>query len=469
MAFSTAQREVIMLEVERLRREHPETEKFFQHHIGGDEFFIKNLENVQGDERDVIFISTGYGKTASGKLSQSFGPLNGKGGERRLNVLISRAKLAMRVFANFRGDELRTDAGSPFGVRALKVFLNYAESGNLPALQETGREADSPFESDVKAAIESLGYEVEAQVGFLGYFIDLAVVDPNSRGRYLLAVECDGASYHSSSSARERDRLRQSVLEGFGWRFHRTWSTEWFRNADQEIERIKAAIENAINEQENLDRAVIAEAAIEPPKLDRQIPVITRLAVDQYEERTVAPYSVTSRRELGLPKAVDDFQEVSVTALKNAIHKVAEKEGPVHLDVLTSRLVSAVGLSRAGHRIQQQIAECIAELMRLGRVYLDGDFLKASGSEVSRLRDWSDLPSSQRKFEFVSSEELSRAMLLTVQDAYSVDRESCMGSALDLIGFKRLTETIRSRMDALLDELISRGKLLEVNGRLQSA
>jgi very-short-patch-repair endonuclease/DNA polymerase III delta prime subunit len=469
VAFSTAQREVIMMEVERLRREHPETEQFFQRHIGGDGFFIKNLENVQGDERDVIFISIGYGKTAAGNLSQNFGPLNGKGGERRLNVLISRAKLAMRVFANFRGDEVRTDAESPFGVRALKVFLNYAETGNLPVLQETGREPDSPFELDVKAAIESLGYEVEAQVGCQGYFIDLAVVDPSSPGRYLLAVECDGASYHSSSSARERDRLRQAVLEGLGWRFHRIWSTEWFRNAGQEIGRIKVAIGNAENEQQSLDRRAFVEASISAISPDKKGPDITRGNVEQQEKRVVPAYMMTPQSELGLRHSVTDFLEISVIDLKNAIRNAAEKEGPIHISVLTSRLVNAVGLSRAGQRIQQRVAECVNQLERNGGVHVDGEFVRASSSGSVQLRDWSDLPSPQRKFEFVSPDELSYAMLLTVKDAYSVDRESCMGAALNLIGFKRLTETIKARMDGLLDDLISQGQLVEVSGRLQVA
>ena len=469
VAFSAAQREVIMMEVERLRREHPETEKFFQHHIGSDEFFTKNLENVQGDERDVIFISIGYGKTAAGNLSQVFGPLNGKGGERRLNVLISRAKLAMRVFANFRGDELRTDASSVFGVRALKVFLNYAETGNLPVVQETGRDPDSPFELDVKAAIESLGYEVEAQVGCQGYFIDLAVVDPSSPGRYLLAVECDGASYHSSSSARERDRLRQAVLEGLGWRFHRIWSTEWFRNSSQEIERIKFTIENAANEQESLDRRASVEASISPATPDNQGPEITRGNAEQREERAIPAYVTIPENELGLPYFVSDFLEIPENDLRIAIRNAAEKEGPIHLNVLTSRLVNAAGLSRAGQRIQHRVAECINQLERNGNVLFDGEFVKTSDSGDVQLRDWSDLSAAQRKFEFVSPDELSYALFLTVKDAYSVDRENCMGAALNLIGFKRLTESIRARMDNLLDELISQGQLMEVSGRLQVA
>lgn len=245
VAFSTAQREVILLEVERLRRAHPETEPFFRHHEGG-EFFIKNLENVQGDERDVIFISIGYGFTESGRFGLNFGPLNTQGGERRLNVLITRARLAMDVFCNFRADDLRLSPSSPFGVRALKAFLHYAETRDLPSRELTGREPDSPFENEVMQAIQRLGYDVEPQVGSQGFYIDLAVRDPVKPGRFVLAVECDGASYHSTAVARDRDRIRQAVLEGLGWTFHRVWSTEWFRNPQAETERLKEAIEAAL-------------------------------------------------------------------------------------------------------------------------------------------------------------------------------------------------------------------------------
>lgn len=307
VAFSMAQREAIMLEVERLRRQHPETEDYFRYHAGSDEFFIKNLENVQGDERDTIFISIGYGRTQAGNLSMGFGPINTKGGERRLNVLISRSVLSMEVFCNFTADDLNTTASSPFGVRALKVFLKYAETGMMPVSEETHREPDSPFELEVKHAIEQLGYEVQPQVGSQGFYLDLAVRDPSKPGRYVLAVECDGASYHSSMAARDRDRLRQSVLEGLGWRFHRIWSTEWFRNSGAEVVRLQEAIEAAIAHQQHLDSQ---EVDITPPLIEASIPTVAKPEITRIETTlevlTVAPYEQVDPVTLPLPY-VNDF------------------------------------------------------------------------------------------------------------------------------------------------------------------
>ncbi len=183
-AFSAGQRDLIQVELELLRREDSSAENFFiMHPI--EPFFIKNLENVQGDQRDVIFISIGYGRNESGKIAKNFGPVNNDGGERRLNVLITRAKYGLEVFCNFSASELDLDADTKHGVRALKHFLKYAETNELEMPIETGKGADSDFEEEVRHALMQKGHIVEAQVGMAGYFIDMAVKDPECLGRYL--------------------------------------------------------------------------------------------------------------------------------------------------------------------------------------------------------------------------------------------------------------------------------------------
>ena len=202
--------------------------------------FVKNLENVQGDERDAIFISTVYGKDADGNFHQRFGPINSAMGHRRLNVLFSRAKYQMRVFTSMNPDSIIADNKSSRGVRALKEFLQYAKTGILVKAKpiESGREPDSDFERLVMGRLKDNGYEVVPQVGVGGYFIDLAVKHPSSSERYVLGIECDGATYHSAKSARDRDKIRQEVLENLGWEIHRIWSTDWFQYPDREMKRL---------------------------------------------------------------------------------------------------------------------------------------------------------------------------------------------------------------------------------------
>ncbi|MBW0000185.1 MAG: DUF4011 domain-containing protein [Verrucomicrobia bacterium] len=208
----------------------------------GERVFVKNLENVQGDERDVIFISITYGRNPQGVLHRNFGPINGRNGGRRLNVLFSRARKRVHVYSSFRPDELKLTSESSAGAQSLQRYLEFARTGRLPSTSLPPRPPDSVFEQQVIAAVQSLGFDCQPQLGVAGYFIDLAVRDPDQPGSFILAIECDGASYHSSKSARDRDRLRQSILEGMGWRVHRVWSTDWFRNPQGELTRIREAI-----------------------------------------------------------------------------------------------------------------------------------------------------------------------------------------------------------------------------------
>lgn len=245
VAFSVRQRDMILDELELAKKQHPELEDFFSENRS-EPFFVKNLENVQGDERDVILISVGYGLQEDGKLVQNFGPINNKGGERRLNVLVTRAKLAMEVFCNFKADALKTTNASPDGLKALKGFLEYAEDPNKVQATETGLAAESLFEEQVAEVVKTLGCEIETQVGMSGYRIDIGVRSVKEPGRYALGIECDGASYHSSFSARDRDRLRQNHLESMGWRIHRIWSTDWFESTPEDRKRrLKHVIEAA--------------------------------------------------------------------------------------------------------------------------------------------------------------------------------------------------------------------------------
>ena len=191
---------------------------------------IKNLETIQGDERDVVFISCTYGKDPEAqKVYQRFGPINSVGGERRLNVLFSRAKKRMQIFSSMLPEDICQTESK--GTQLLKDFLYYAKNGIVKATGcTTGREPDSDFEKAVTNLLTSNGYECEPQVGVQGYFIDIAIKDPKHSGEYIMGIECDGATYHSSSFARDRDCLRQQILENLGWKIRRIWSTDWFRN-----------------------------------------------------------------------------------------------------------------------------------------------------------------------------------------------------------------------------------------------
>ncbi len=213
----------------------------------GAPLFIKNLENVQGDERDAIIISTTFGKPAgSSAVRQNFGPISRQGGWRRLNVLFTRAKRSIALYTSMRPEDIVMDGTTPDGTKALRNYLEYARTGSLATVEETGREADSDFEISVMDMLKQRGYEVTPQLGVAGYRIDIAVKHPDSQGSYLAAIECDGATYHSAMSVRDRDRIRQEILESLGWRdrIWRIWSTDWFRTPRQETEKLISFLED---------------------------------------------------------------------------------------------------------------------------------------------------------------------------------------------------------------------------------
>lgn len=245
VSMNQRQRELILEEFDRLATQDDHVANYIARWEGRlEQFFVKNLENVQGDERDVIMISTVYGPEVSGgKVMQRFGPINSANGHRRLNVLFTRARENIILFTSMRANDIQVAEGSSQGVRALKAYLEYAETGLIAAGAETYREPDSDFEIFVKERLEALGCEVVPQVGVNGYFIDLGVRHPAYPHGFLMGIECDGASYHSGRSARDRDRLRQEVLEGLGWHLYRIWSTDWFHDPNVEFARLKRAIE----------------------------------------------------------------------------------------------------------------------------------------------------------------------------------------------------------------------------------
>lgn len=462
VAFSTAQRDCIILELERLRRQDSSCETFFSK-FNLEEFFIKNLENVQGDERDVIYISIGYGRTVDKKVTSSFGPVNRDGGERRLNVLITRARLAMEVFCNFTADDLATQSTTPFGVKALKSFLKYAESGVLENRFETGKETDSPFEDEVINAIKNMGYEVEPQVGSAGFFIDIAVKDPNKPGKYALAVECDGASYHSSVSARDRDRLRQNVLEGMGWKFHRIWSTDWFRTQSRQIELLKKAIEieiNQTNHNSDFDNVIMNP--------NKEIHAQKAVTI----ERNEVVHDVPSIKKYEVISAIPNLSfyiellEVPINKISDYLLSIVQAEGAIHIKDAAKRITDALGIGRIGNRILERIVQGAKNGHQNNLFYYSNEFLYHDVNKIVEVRDRSELDPTFKKIEYVTPEEIQKALIDTISMAFSLPEAEAISEALAAMGFNRATEKASVFVGIEISKLLKEKKIKLEDNRI---
>ena len=470
VAFGIIQRELIILEVERLRRENPDCETFFQHHEGGDEFFIKNLENVQGDERDVIYISVCYGRKADGNLHQNFGLINKIGGERRLNVLISRARLAMEVFANFTADEMRVDDRSPFGLKALQVFLRYAQTGEFNDKHNDENVSLSPFVQQLYDTVAALGYSVQPRVGNQGYYLDLAIC--NEDQQYILAIESDGNTYQNAVSVRDRERLRTSVLNELGWRRYRVWSTEWYRNSAAELSRIREAIDGSLAAPNKRNNQISDQCngQISTPA-DSSRPARAEIKRAEFSEDADSPcvpvYRMVGNSELGLPR-VDDFGAITSYELENAVTVLVHGEAPILSSFVVARLTNAVGLARAGARIRRQTEIAIQSAIKQGQVIESGNALFSASNNNVSLRSWEFMPDNYRKLDNVSNPEIVNALMLTVQDAYSIEAADAISAALSLLGFKRATASASARVRLLIDLQLKNGSLNEENSRLRT-
>lgn len=449
-AFSMAQQRAILDEVERMRRLTPESEFFFTK-FPHESFFVKNLENVQGDERDVIFLSVGYGRDSLGKLGMNFGPLNKQGGERRLNVLISRARKRCEVFSSITDQDIDLSQTSAEGVAGLKQFLQYTRTGKMETAEQTNRPMDSLFEEAVKTAIESrFGWEVHTQVGMAGFFIDLAIVDPERKGRYVLGIECDGVAYHSSPSARERDRLRQSILESQGWIIHRLWGIDFFRRKEQELDKIKAAYDEALELLTESDRVALVK-----PEEEKNVFHLIR----QEEEKTsfAVPYEAVQ----GLIVSDPDPYVLYPAQIANIAREVLAVESPMHLDELTTRMREQWGWRKAGSKFRDLVSQGVDVLVRDRLVVRNGPYLTIKDFVVKvRERD-ENSPVGTRKPIHIPPAEIDLALVHITEFAKILNRDEAAKEVSVLMGFKAISAEFKSIIDARIDYLVSEGGLQE--------
>jgi len=451
--FNLRQQLAVQDELEVRRRDDPTLEPFFDRSVP-EPFFVKNLENIQGDERDAIFLSVTYAKAADGVLRYNFGALNGENGWRRLNVLTTRARRRMHVYSSIRASDINPSGAVSAGPRLLRDFLDYAEHGRLavPAGQSAGA-TESPFEHEVMTALVARGLQVVPQVGVAGYRIDLGVVDPDAPGRFVCGIECDGVAYHSSETARDRDRLRHQVLGARGWTLFRVWSTDWFKDRGGQVDRlVRLVMEARQHARERVARA--PQAAVPPagetaPELD----AVPSPSPDEYERPVAKPYTVADgdsryadRDLLGEPPAT----------LATAVACVVEIESPVHIDDVIAR-VASMWDTRAGTRIQARIVEACTLAERQHLVERRGDFVWQPGRPaVARSRAGTRMPA-----ERIAPEEYRAAVMMVLESGHGFTRPALVTEVRSVLGFSRTSAALDEAISAVLDAMLAEGMLGE--------
>jgi very-short-patch-repair endonuclease len=462
VAFSEAQADGIESALDRRRRSLPELDAYFgEDRLDG--FFVKNLENVQGDERDVMIFSVGYGRDEAGKLTMNFGPLNREGGERRLNVAITRARQRVELVTSVTGTEPEFAASLNERVHHFQRYLDYAARGPVALaidVGEDGLDAESPFEEEVIRTIRSWGYEVKPQVGTAGYRVDIGVWHPSLAGRFAIGIECDGRMYHSSRVARDRDRLRQEVLERLGWRIYRVWGTAWYRHRREEEERLRAAIEEAV-----AGGVLSIRTRTRASSDNRRDETFELVPLDVAPSWSV-PYVVAvpqqprSRVEMHTPEALRDLQRM--------ILEVVEVEGPIEDELLLRRIREAWGVGRSGHRIRENFDYAVRILVQRQAVTrFESSFTCAHAGQLRVVRVVGDDDAGLRSVAQVSQLELMTAIRNLVEDAHRVSRDELTREVSRLFGWLRRGPDIAPALDQAVERLIQNDTLIEDEGFLK--
>ncbi len=467
-AFSVAQQRAIEDEIEHLRRASadPRVEAFFAAHAN-ERFFVKNLETIQGDERDVILLSVGYGPDQQGKIGLNFGPLNRDGGWRRLNVLVTRARQRCVLFSSMRADHLTIGPNTPRGVVALKAYLHLAEHGGQADTMSDASAPDTAIMTAIGQALRARGWDTHARVGTVGSFVDLAVVDPDRPGRYLLGIEGDGTTYAGTPTARDRDRLRRQVLEDLGWVVHRVWSLDWYSRPETTLKHLLARLE-AIGDQSPRLSATGATIKLDTGMLpeyladEQSVQPTTTPPVPEPRNNDMSvsdgaalPYQTSALRRTTAPLPL---WQTLPTVVAQYIAQLVADELPIHEEE-AQRVLAAY----TGTRVSKSVREAFEEGLRLAvarnLVRRSGEFLwtRELGRPSVRIRG-DDSPVA--KPELIAPEEFQEAVRLTLARDFGLYEDALVISVSRLLGFRRCGAKLEAAIREAIAHLLRDGDIV---------
>ena len=455
IAFNTQQATAISEELDRRRLENPAIERYFGRDRL-DSVFVKHLEAVQGDERDVILFSVGYGFDSSGTFTMNFGPLNKAGGRRRLNVAVTRARERVEVIASVRSADFNLSDKASSGARLLRDYLHFAEQESGVAPSGDPGEEVGDLEGEVVREIDALGYQTVSNVGIGLFRIDIGVVGKD--GRFLLGIETDGESYRLTPTARDRERLRHDVLEGLGWQIHRVWSLDWARNRGAQVEALRDAIAAAERDPTPTPALVDDRRAVVRERQELEV-IDLAGSFDPASLPWTARYNTAT-----LPDHSGDFyafhESPNRKAQKNCVVSLLKVEAPVSESYAIRRLAGAWGLKRAGHRVAAAGKTAIQMAVRAGEAEYRGDFLWRPDQELTTVRIPNpDDPATRRAIDDIPPEELDLAMKQILVISPGAEGDGMLVEVSRVLGFDRTGQRIRDALWASYERV--RGEAAE--------
>lgn len=428
--------------------------------------FIKNLENVQGDERDVILFSIGYGPDAEGRVSMNFGPLNRLGGERRLNVAVSRSRYEMLIFSTLRSDMIDLNRTSSVGVAGLKRFLEYAEKGTRSALNTyTSRPSDRKIsiEEIIAEKLRTMGYTVHTDIGYSGYKIDIGIVDREHPQKYRVGIICDGKNYRQTKTVRDREIVQNGVLKGLGWNICRIWTMDWWEKPDEVIASIQRAMENGHAADDMPPARNEEKKSVSPPRIaGKEISGSANSQSrheengrEEYTEAKLTPGKYPSDK-LAAPR--------SASILASQVRKIIACEAPISKTLLSKKVLSEWGINRIVQRAEFPLAIAFDE-SNLYRTF-HGELVIFWKSEEQYRTYSAYRPDSGRDAADLPPEEVANAIRQLVKDSISLPLPDLIKGGARLFGFTRMGTNIEAAIRRGIQEASARGFINIENDRV---
>lgn len=418
--------------------------------------FIKNLENVQGDERDVILFSVGYGPDKNGKVSMNFGPINKDGGWRRLNVAITRSRKQMIVFSTIRPEQIDLSRTASEGVAGLKGFLEFASRGksalNIPA--PVASTENDKFVELIAKEIEALGYKTKCNIGTSEYRIDIGVVNPDNEGTYILGIMCDSKKHVVSSTARDRHISQPGVLRGLGWNIMHIYSLDWLDDKSKVLNKVLEAIKNAIE-----NKGMVAEEK-------KAEPIVFETIKEPKVEYKFTKYKEYEPKNLGTSE--DFHKEGSQKKILNILEKAIECEAPISQKLLFKRVLSAYGMTRGGSKVNETITTALATLPVMASSSSYNTFYWKQGQMPGDYTDFR-VPADEeqkRSFEDIPPQEISNCIEFLLKAQYGMTRQDLVREVAKIFGFARTSSNIEQIVNEGITSAIFKGFAKEENGKI---
>lgn len=442
VAFSISQQSAIEAAIQERREKDDKYADFFDSNKP-ERFFVKNLETVQGDERDTIIFSVAYAKDKDGKFLHNFGPLNKKGGERRLNVAVTRAKYNVKLVSSIKSYDIDLSKTESVGARLLKEYLEFAQVGvqslNVD-VKSTGNNTfnGQSFEDEVYDTLINAGYNAIRNVGYSDYRIDIAIKHP-TKPDYILAIECDGKNYHLGKTTRDRDRLRQEVLERLGWNYYRVWSTDWFANHKLEKAKLLDVAASALENFNNNKSLENVNSTIDN----------TTFLVEQKARDLKSEFNYY---QIHRYKGYEDFDKI--------IYNLVKQEAPITEELLLKRTLHYFGNEKITSYVKARFLDAMAKHSEIRK---KDDYYYVDENQVIEMRipKMSDIP---REISQIPIVELASGINKVVELNIGINKEGLFKTVASLLGFTRAGDNMRLRLEKALTLELNRGNIKEENG-----